>query len=282
VRAFEPVVGQPDAVAALRNHIARTGGSGATLIVGPEGVGRFLLARCAADAILGAAVRSDLLVLEPGAGIDGVRASTVQLARKPLEGPCTVLILRDADKLSIAALNALLKTLEEPPAGAAIFVVAEAPEFLPETVVSRCRIVRARPLTDAQCAEVTGLEEAADAEGSPGRALYHREHKVGDAATELVTLLTRAGGDTLGGVEKVARRKPGEDLKQHRRRMSEVLRVAGSRLRRQLPESEDLLRETVAALGSLLANANAGIVFADLALHPWKIDRQTKRPRATR
>jgi replication-associated recombination protein RarA len=278
VSAFDPVIGQPDAVAALRSHIARTGGSGATLIVGPEGVGRFLLARCAADAILGPAVRSDLLVLDPGAGIDGVRASTAQLARKPLEGPCTVLILRDADKLSVAALNALLKTLEEPPAGASIFVVAEAPEFLPETVVSRCRIVRARPLSDAQCAQVTGLDEAADAEGSPGRALYQKEHKVTDAATALVDLLGGPGGDVLGAAEKIARRRPSEDSKQHRRRMSEVLRVAGTRLRRQLPESEDLLRETVAALGSLAANANAGIVFADLALHPWK----KKRPKANR
>ena len=268
MRAFEEVIGQEPAVAALESQLARTGGAGSTLIVGPEGVGRFLLAHCTARAILGPALRSDLTVLDCTAGIDGVRDARAVLQRKPLEGPRQVLILRDADRLSHEALNALLKTLEEPPADAAIILVSEGIAFLPETVVSRCRIVRARPLTDEQCIAVAG--EAADAEGSPGRARFQAETGAGEAATALLGMMERAAGDPLAEIEKLARRKPGEESQQHRRRLIEVLRVAATRLRRRLPGSESALRLVVDALGSLGANANLTLVFSELVLTPWK------------
>ncbi len=272
--AFDQVVGQESAVAALESQLKRTGGAGSTLIVGPEGVGRFLLARCAAAAILGPAVRSDLTVLESTAGIDGVRDSRATLARKPFEGPRQVLILRDADRFSHEAHNALLKTLEEPPADAAIFLVSQGTEFLPETVVSRCRLVRARRLTDEQCAAVAG-HDASDAEGSPGRALYQAEIGAHEAATELLDVMGKAAGDPLLRMDKLARRKPGEESKQQRRRMAEVLRVAATRLRRRLPEEEPALRLVVEALGSIGANANPVMVFSELALKPWKEIRTT-------
>ena len=270
--AFSEVVGQEPAVAALESQLARTGGAGSTLVVGPEGVGRFLLARCAAASILGPAVRSDLTVLESSAGIDGVRAAREALARKPLEGPRQVLILRDADRFSHEAHNAMLKTLEEPPADASIFLIARGAEFLPETVVSRCRVVRARPLSDAQCAALTGLDEdlAADAEGSPGRAVFHAASGAAVEATAVLEMLDRPAGDPLGRVDKLARRKSGEESKEHRNRMVEVLRVVAARLRRRLPDEEGRLRLVVEALGSIQANANAPIVFSELVLDPWK------------
>ena len=271
---FDAVVGQEHAVAALRSQLATTGGAGSTLIVGPEGVGRFLLARCVADAILGPAVRADLTILEPGAGIDGVREVRATLARKPAEGPRQVLILRDVDRFSHDAHNALLKTLEEPPADAAILLVAEGTALLPETVVSRCRVVTARPLTDAQCEQVTGLG-GADAEGSPGRALFIEETKAAAAAEMLLHLMQRRDSDALGQVDKLVRKKPSETSKEQRRRLREVLRVAASRLRPRLPESEPALRMVVEALGSLGQNANPGILFSELALTPWKSGTKT-------
>jgi DNA polymerase III gamma/tau subunit len=160
--AFAAVRGQEHAVAALAGRLARTGGSGSTLIVGPEGVGRHLLAMCAAKAILGtegaalvdAGRHPDLVSLTPDAGIDGVREAIIALQRRPAMAPRQVLVLRDADRMSNEAHNALLKTLEEPPAGAAVFVVAEDPSRLPETVVSRCAVVRARALTEEEVAAV--------------------------------------------------------------------------------------------------------------------------------
>jgi len=283
--SFAEVVGQDRAVAALERMLARTGGAGATLILGPDGVGRFLLALCAARAILGtdeaAAARvtslqhADLHVLDPTEGIDGVRNAREVIARRPSEGPRPVLIVRDADRLSNEALNALLKTLEEPPAGAAVFLVAESLEALPETVVSRCRIVRARRLDpDATTAVLARHGQPPDAatcaEGSPGRALYLASHGLAAASERLAALLRAPGGDPLGEVERLIRKKPKEETKDHRQRLAELLRATAARVRRTLPGGEDALRSVIEALGSLAGNANPGIVFTHLALHAWK------------
>ncbi|MHC4548161.1 MAG: hypothetical protein ACYTEZ_05225 [Planctomycetota bacterium] len=279
--SFTGVIGQDRAVATLRAHLGRTGGAGSTLVVGPEGVGRFLLAHRAARAILGAealvdAMRHpDLNVLDAETGIDGVRAAAAALQRRPAQAPRQVLIVRDADRMSVEAHNALLKTLEEPPAGAAIFVVATDPALLPETVVSRCRLVRAGALTDEQTAEVlVGLgappAAARDAEGSPGRALFHQAAGVEAEADRLVVLLAEPHPDALAEAEGIARRRRDEESAEHRRRLVEVLRVVAVRLRRRLPASENALRAVLDGLRSLAANANGAIVLADLALYPWK------------
>ena len=286
------LLGQEVALAALAAHLRQSEGSGSVLILGPDGVGRFGLALRAARVILGtspdAAARVDSLqhidlgVLDPAEGIAGVRAAMEQLSRRPGEGARQVLILRDLDRMSEEAHNALLKTLEEPPAGAAIFAIAEAAHHLPETVVSRCRLVRAHPLSRAAAAEVIvalGLPEelADDAEGSPGRAVYQSEHGVTEAATRLLELLERRAIDPLGDVDPLVRRRGEEKTADQRRRLSEVLRVSATRLRRSLPESEAPLRSVVAALGSMAANGNAAIVFADLVLESWKKKRKTTK-----
>ena len=276
---FEGVVGQDAAAAALARHLDVTRGAGGTLIVGPEGVGRFLLAHRAARAILGATPESaarveslqhaDLLVLEPGDGIDGVRDAAELLVRRPVEGERTVLIVRDLERFSLPALNALLKTLEEPPAGAAIILIAEGTELLPETIVSRCRIVRTRALTRDETRKVLEArgappELAEDADGSPGRALARQG--LGIDAGSLLALFDAAHPDPLGEIDKIVRHRPGEENDVHRRRLAELLQAAAARLRRQLPDHEAALRSVLEALGSLEANANAGIVFSDLVL----------------
>ena len=276
---FEDVVGQDAAAAALTRHLEATRGAGGTLIVGPEGVGRFLLAHRAARAILGdtpesaARVESlqhaDLHVLEPSAGIDGVREVAELLVRMPVEGERTVLIVRDLERFSLPALNALLKTLEEPPGGAAIILVAEGTELLPETIVSRCRIVRARALTRDETRKVLEAkgappELAEDADGSPGRALTRQ--RLGTDADSLLVLLAPAHKDPLGEIDKIVRRRSGEENDANRRRLADLLQATASRLRRRLPDQEAALRSVLEALGSLEANANAGIVFSDLVL----------------
>ena len=226
-------------------------------------------------ALVDAGRHPDLSVLDPDSGIDGVREAAVALQRRPATAPRQVLIVRDADRLSIEAHNALLKLLEEPPAGAAVFVVAADLPLLPETVVSRCRLVRARALSDEETASVlkeigVPADASGDAEGSPGRACFHHEAAVGADADRLLALLEKPRPDALAETESLARRRPKEESAAHRRRMREVLRVVAARLRRRLPESEALLRSVVDALRSLTANANAGIVLADLALLPWQ------------
>jgi len=278
---FDDVLGQDEAVVALEAQLARTGGAGATLVVGPDGVGRFRLAAAAARAILGDAAlvdagnHPDFRVLDPEEGIDGVRDAAEALQRKPARGPRQVLVARDADRMTAPAHNAFLKTLEEPPAGAAVFFIAEDVSLLPETVVSRCRVVRARPLDDdatARVLERIGLppDAARDAGGSPGRAVYQVEAGVREDADRLHALLLEPHADALATADELARKRKDEDLKALRRRLREVLSVVAGRLRRSLPETGDVLRSVVRALGSLSAHANAGIVLAELVLEPWR------------
>lgn len=277
---FDAVVGQEAAVAALRAILARTGGQGTTLIHGPEGVGRFLLARCAAAAILGdaalvaAGTHPDLTVLTPDMGIDGAREALGLLSRRALLGPRQVLLVRDFDRFHEDVHHFLLKTLEEPPAGAAVFLVAEEPALLPPTVISRCRLVRAAPLRDADAAEVlarAGLprDAAGDAEGAPGRGIRQAALGIGEDVSVLVDALAGRREDPLGDAERIVRRRKDEEAPEQRARLAEVCRVAAARLRRSLPETEGALRPVVEALRSLSSNANPSIVFAGLMLVPW-------------
>jgi len=228
------MVGQARVAAALEADLERTGGAGSLLILGPDGVGRFLLARAAATEILGggsrveiqveAGTHPDFRLVEPGEGIEGVRAAIGSLQRRPVLGPRQVLLLRDVDRLSQEALNALLKTLEEPPAGAAVLLIARDVHLLPETVVSRCRVYRARPLDDAEVAEILSRagvprELARFAEGSPGRAIHRHRCGASDQARQLVDVLLHRSPDPLGVADSIVRRGKEEERKEQRRRL---------------------------------------------------------------
>src|SRR5207249_12162345 len=77
---------------------------------------------------------------------------TARAAYRPHEGAVRLVVLDPADAMNLEAANALLKTLEEPPAGTHFILVSAAPERLPITVRSRCQRVRFVPLAAAQVA----------------------------------------------------------------------------------------------------------------------------------
>ena len=78
--------------------------------------------------------------------IDAIRHIQQQMTFRPLEGKKRVFIIDDADKMNEQAANALLKTLEEPSAGNIIILVSSRPNWMPLTILSRCRQVRFHPL----------------------------------------------------------------------------------------------------------------------------------------
>ena len=97
--------------------------------------------------------------------MDGVRELLRALALVANEHGRRIALIPNAERLRVEAANALLKTLEEPPAGAVLLLVTSSAEALPRTLRSRTLRVRFRPFAEAAIAaelEAEGMS-AADA-----------------------------------------------------------------------------------------------------------------------
>ncbi len=124
--------------------------------------------------------RSDVL-------IEQVRDLIVQLGMRPVRAAHRVAIIDDAETLNIPAQNALLKTLEEPPGHAIIFLVTASERALLDTVRSRASLVRFGALSVEDLEAI--LRERGGAE--PGRIAAAARLARGSAARALAV----AGGD---------------------------------------------------------------------------------------
>lgn len=111
--------------------------------------------------------------------IDEIRLVDGALSFRPFEGRKKVVIVDDADTMNIAAANAFLKTLEEPPEDSLIILIASRPDRLPATIRSRCSRVNFITLSLDACKQVLNrkvpdeeLESLAKLSmGKPGLAL---------------------------------------------------------------------------------------------------------------
>jgi len=90
----------------------------------------------------------------PRISVRGIRAVRRVLAMSNYEGRGKALIVRDADAMEPAAQDALLKTLEEPPANTLIVLISHRPEALHDTVLSRCRRLVFEPLPGGSVREL--------------------------------------------------------------------------------------------------------------------------------
>lgn len=97
----------------------------------------------------------DTFILESptSLGIDQVRNLKNQLALKPYNSPVKLALIPTAEKLTIEAQNALLKTLEEPPENTFLLLCAPNVQNLLPTVVSRCQVVELPPQGEIELSE---------------------------------------------------------------------------------------------------------------------------------
>ena len=208
--------GQDAVVAQLRRAIERDRTPHAYLFSGPPGAPLYDAAialamalscqrsrgepcgECEACAKIVAAIHPDVVTLvREGAAqivpIESVRSQVIaRLGLPPHEGPVRVFIVEEATSLAPPAANALLKTLEEPPARTLFVLCTTAPEQLLPTIRSRCQRIRfaggaAVTSADAERAErVAALgEELASDTHDPTLPARIAEGK-GDAAPVLV------------------------------------------------------------------------------------------------
>jgi len=166
--ALETIRGQDEAVTLLRRAIEGGRVAHAWAFLGPTGVGRKATALAFAADLVGRGdgpglarvargAHPDVRVIGPTPpesnpkGTPAIRVETVRelgrlAALKPAEAPWKVFIVDEAETMTGAAPQAMLKTLEEPPARTVIVLVLAQLRALPATVLSRCQIVRFRPL----------------------------------------------------------------------------------------------------------------------------------------
>lgn len=105
---------------------------------------------CDACLKIDAGTHPDVLLISPEERqirIEEIRTIENALAFRPYEGRYKVVIVDDADAMNIAAANAFLKTLEEPPEESIIILVTSRPDRLPDTIRSRCSRISFGPLS---------------------------------------------------------------------------------------------------------------------------------------
>jgi len=164
------IAGHDWAVALLARSLAQDNVAHAYLFSGPPGIGKYALARTFAQALnclepprcgrcrpcrlIARDAHPDVRpIVRPAdkknLGIDEIKELREDVALKPLEARYKVYLLREAEDLSEAAANALLKTLEEPPPNVVLLLTAADASLLLPTVVSRCQHLRLRPVPRA-------------------------------------------------------------------------------------------------------------------------------------
>jgi len=119
---------------------------------------------------------SDLLVVQAeqeGATlkVDQIRELQRSLALAPYQGRYKVALLLRFEEAHASAMNALLKTLEEPAPQVVILLTADSPENLLPTIVSRCEVLRLRPLSLEQVSQ--GLQDRSGLPAEKARLLAH-------------------------------------------------------------------------------------------------------------
>lgn len=202
-----PVLGHDWAVALLRRSLAAGRVAHAYLFTGPPQIGKTTLARALAQALnctghkppcgicvacsqVQRDVHPDVRIVQgEGAGenvkIDQVRAIQHEAMLAPYAGRYRVFIVRQMERATPDAANAMLKTLEEPPPQVVLILTAVHSDTLPRTVVSRCQQLNLRPVAPDKV-----------------RAALLEQHGTAPASAEL---LARLSGGRLGWALQAAK-----------------------------------------------------------------------------
>ena len=166
-QTFAELVGQDHVARTLRNAVETDAVAHAYVFAGPRGTGKTSTARILAKALdcvgtddapverptatpcgvcrhcvaIAGGVSLDVIEMDAASNrsIDDVRDLRDKIAFAPVDGRFKVYIIDEVHMLTREAFNALLKTLEEPPANVVFVLATTEPHKIPETIISRCQ-----------------------------------------------------------------------------------------------------------------------------------------------
>src|SRR3989344_4156987 len=135
---FEDVIGQTHIISVLENEIKADRVSHAYLFSGSRGTGKTSVARIFASTL--GVNPEDIYEIDAASnrGIDDIRAIRESVHTLPYSSKYKIYIVDEVHMLTKEAFNALLKTLEEPPAHVIFILATTEPHKLLDTVISRC------------------------------------------------------------------------------------------------------------------------------------------------
>ena len=145
-------------------------------------------------------------------GVDEIRRMRSDIQIRPYANPHKVYIIPDAEKMTVQAQNAILKTLEEPPAYAVLILIASGTETFLPTILSRCVLLRTKAVSEGEIEKfLKNSESGADsgnihlaarfAGGSPGRALQlMRDEEFIALRDRTIELLRGLKGTDIGSI----------------------------------------------------------------------------------
>ena len=157
--SFETVVGQRHIIQTLQNAIKQKKMSHAYLFCGPRGTGKTTVAKLLAKSVncinveqapcnqcehcltIQNGTHPDVIEIDAASnnGVDEIRDLIEKVKYAPLQGKYKVYIVDEVHMLSQGAFNALLKTLEEPPAHVIFILATTEPHKVLPTIISRCQ-----------------------------------------------------------------------------------------------------------------------------------------------
>lgn len=248
-QTFEDVVGQEHIERTIKNAIEQDKVSHAYLFCGPRGTGKTTTARLLAKALLceggptadpdgtcedcrliAAGEHPDVYELDAASrtGVDNVREEIINRVQfAPTRGRYKVYIIDEVHMLSVAAFNALLKTLEEPPSHVVFILATTDPQKVPETIHSRCQRFDFRRISaEAMVARLGAVcvSEGVEFEGEALDLIAHRaEGGLRNALTSLEQIIAFGEGKvTLAGAEAMLGSLDSSE-------MSEIMNAVGAR-----------------------------------------------------
>src|SRR5688572_25203050 len=216
---FDEVIGQEPVTRTLRNAIASGRIAHAFVFAGPRGSGKTTTARILAkalncvkgpaaepcgvcDACVEIAQGRDIDVLEMDAashtGIDNIREVVIAgLAIAPVRDRYKIFIIDEVHQLSAQSFNALLKSIEEPPAHVVFMMATTELNKIPDTILSRSQVFEFRALPANAIADqlrkIAGAEEIEVSDAALGLLARAAEGSMRDAQSALDQVMAFAG-----------------------------------------------------------------------------------------